>query len=60
MDYFQIGQRTTGLGLKQSRKPCWEVRAGLDLRILCVLEGDFVNFVLVGNHEDIRRYLKHL
>lgn len=60
MDYFQSGQRTEGLGLKQLRKPYWEIRVGLDTRIMFLLEGDLVSFIIVGDHNDIRRYLKHV
>ena len=60
VDFFATGQRTAGLGLKQLRKPWWEIRVGLDVRVLFAFEGDVISFVLVGNHDDIRRYLKHV
>lgn len=60
VDFFATGQRTEGLGLKQLRKPWWEIRVGLELRVLFAFERDVVSFVPAGNHDDIRRYLKHV
>lgn len=47
-----------GLGLKKLRPPFWEVRLGLKVRVLFTLESDLLQFVLVGNHDDIVRYLR--
>lgn len=55
---FETGEKTHGLGLKQLRKPYWEIRVGLRLRIVFRLEGDLLKFVMTGNHDEIRRFLK--
>jgi mRNA-degrading endonuclease YafQ of YafQ-DinJ toxin-antitoxin module len=47
-----------GLGLKRLQGPYWEVRKGLKVRILFRWQKDLVEFVLAGNHEDIKRFLK--
>jgi mRNA-degrading endonuclease YafQ of YafQ-DinJ toxin-antitoxin module len=47
-----------GLGLKRLRGPYWEVRKGLKARILFRWQRDLVEFVLAGDHEDIKRFLK--
>lgn len=47
-----------GLGLKKLRDPFWEVRIESQLRIIFSLEEDLLQFVLVGNHDDIRRFLR--
>ncbi|MBI2345385.1 MAG: hypothetical protein HYV03_00530 [Deltaproteobacteria bacterium] len=47
-----------GLGLKKLRPPFWEVRVGRGTRILFTLEGDLLQFVLVGDHNDIISYLR--
>ncbi|MBI3291840.1 MAG: hypothetical protein HYZ73_03390 [Elusimicrobia bacterium] len=57
---IDIGQRTPGLGLKQLRHGVWEIRAGLLDRILFLREGDLLQFLIVGTHDDIRRFLKSL
>ena len=48
-----------GIGLKRLRGNFWEVRKGIKARILFRWEGDFVEFVLAGNHDDINRFLKN-
>lgn len=47
-----------GLGLKRLKGNFWEVRHGLKARVLFRWEGDLVEFILAGDHDDIRRYLK--
>lgn len=47
-----------GIGLKHLKGNFWEVRRGLKARILFRWEKDLVEFVLAGDHEDIKRYLK--
>lgn len=58
--FFETRQQPHGLGLKRLKNDFWEVRAGLDDRILFRLTGDLVEFVIVGNHDDIRRALRQL
>ncbi len=48
-----------GLGLKRLRDNVWEVRRDLKTRILFRWEGDLVEFVLAGNHNDVKRFLKN-
>lgn len=52
------GQLSAGMGLKNIRKNFWEIRKGLKFRILFRWESDYIEFVLAGNHDDIKRYLK--
>jgi hypothetical protein len=47
-----------GLGLRQLKPGCFEVRAGLSVRAALLREGDDLVVVMVGNHDDIRRWLK--
>lgn len=51
---FQTGQLTSGLGLKSLGRGGWEVRAGLSDRILFRRVRNLVEFLIVGNHDDIR------
>lgn len=46
-----------GLGLKRLTKRYWEIRSSLDLRIVFELDNP-IGFLLVGNHDDIRRFIK--
>ena len=58
LDYFSTGQRSHGLGLKRLRRAYWEIRIGLGVRVLFELQQDRLTFILVGDHEAIRRWLK--
>ena len=49
-----------GLGLKRLRGDFWEARKGIKVRILFRWTGDLVEFVLAGNHDDVKRFLKNL
>jgi mRNA-degrading endonuclease RelE of RelBE toxin-antitoxin system len=48
-----------GLGLKRLKENYWETRKGLQARILFKWEGSLVQFILSGDHEDIKRFLKN-
>ncbi len=59
LDYLSASHAPPkGLGLKKLRSHFWEIRVGLKLRILFALEADCLTFILVGNHDDIRRALR--
>ena len=60
VDFFEKQQKTPGLGLKHLRKSFWEIRAGLKDRVLFTFGGATVQFVMVGNHDEIRRALRVL
>ena len=47
-----------GLGLKKLRKNLWEVRIDIKTRVLFLLSPDLITFVLIGSHDEIRKYLK--
>ena len=47
-----------GLGLKKLKDDIWEIRAGLRNRVLFVLYPGEIRFLLVGDHNQIRDYLK--
>lgn len=50
-----------GLGLRKIHpKGVWEVRVDVALRLVFTIIGNDVTFVLVGNHDEVRRYLKSL
>lgn len=49
-----------GMGLKRMRGHYWEARQGIKSRILFRWQGDLVEFVLAGNHDDIKRFLRNI
>ena len=48
-----------GLGLKRLRGNFWEVRRGIKTRILFRWEGDLVEFIFAGDHDDVKRFLRN-
>jgi mRNA-degrading endonuclease RelE of RelBE toxin-antitoxin system len=56
--YFDGGAKPWGLGLRKLRKDYWEVRAGLDKRLIFSLRDDTATFIVVGNHDQIRRLIR--
>ena len=57
-EYLETGRATMGLGLKKLGPGVFEARAGLGLRIVYVEEGDRVMLALLGNHDEVRRFLR--
>lgn len=55
---FAVRERPFGLGLKALKRGVWEIRAGLEDRILFRWKGDLVEFLFVGSHDEIKRFLK--
>jgi mRNA-degrading endonuclease RelE of RelBE toxin-antitoxin system len=60
IDFFETGQRKEGLGLKQLRWTFWEIRADIRDRIIFEFDGNSISFILAGNHDEIKRFLKRL
>lgn len=50
---------TKGFGLKNLRDNFWEIRKGLKLRILFRWQSNYIEFLLAGTHDDIKRFLKN-
>ena len=48
-----------GLGLKRLKKDIWEIRVDIHLRVSFRMQKNRIEFGVVGNHEDIKRYLKN-
>lgn len=56
---FRDPARHTGAGLRKLHPAgIWEVRCGLDLRLLLELRKDEAVLLKVGTHDDVRRYLR--
>ncbi len=49
-----------GLGLRQLRPGVFEARVGLSLRAVFTREGDTLVVEILGNHAEVRRYLRAL
>lgn len=61
--FFATRQAPEGLGLKklfsqESLGAVFEARATRALRILFAVQQDVVTFLMVGNHDDVRRFIR--
>jgi len=56
--FFETGDLPHGLGLKSLGHDLWEIRAGLSDRIIFRRNNDAIEFLLVGSHDEIKRFLK--
>ncbi len=52
------GQASVGLGFKKINHDKYEFRSGLRLRVVVKLEDDTYYLVLVGSHDQVKRYLR--
>lgn len=58
---FETGTIPKGLGIKPLQHGIWEARAGIHLRILFHRDQkDLVVLFLIGTHDQIKKFLKHL
>jgi len=57
-DFIEKGQRPSGLGLKKLVKDYWEIRVDRSLRLIFQQGDELLTFILVGDHNQIRRFLK--
>ena len=60
IEFYEAGARSGGLGVKRLRRDLWEARAGLRIRAVYSLSGGQLRFILAGNHDDVRTYLRQL
>ena len=51
-------EQSPGIGLKKLEKTFWEVRINIKLRIIFEWQADWIKFILVGTHDDIKKFLK--
>lgn len=59
LDLVSTGKTASkGQGLTRLRNDYWEARTTIRGRILFRLTDDLIQFMIVGNHEDIKRFLK--
>ena len=58
---FASPKQHAGLGLRKvNPKGYWEIRVGLDLRVVFRLQKSEATLVMVGNHDEVRRYLRNV
>jgi mRNA-degrading endonuclease YafQ of YafQ-DinJ toxin-antitoxin module len=55
---FGHPHRHQGLGVRKLSASYFEIRVGLDLRLVFQNQADCLLFVMVGNHDEVRRFLR--
>ena len=60
IDFFENRKKAKGLGLKNLRENYWEIRVNVKDRIIFTLEKDKVAFIIVGNHDEIEKFLRNI
>jgi len=55
---FSSGELTPGLGFKKINHDKYEFRVDIRLRVVLKQNHEILYLVLVGNHDDIRKYLR--
>jgi hypothetical protein len=62
--YYQTRQTPVGLRIKhlfaKGAEKVFEARVSQAIRIIWVESSELVSFALVGNHDEVRRYLRSL
>lgn len=59
LEYIGSSTKPKSLRLKKLPHGNFEISINMDLRIIFQLQGDALVLVLLGDHEDVRRYLRH-
>lgn len=57
-NFVITGDLPIGLGFKKIGQDKYEFRAGLRLRVVARAEGDAYYLVFIGNHDEVRSYLR--
>ena len=60
IDFFENRKKAKGLGVKNLRENYWEIRVNVKDRIIFTLEKDKVAFIIVGNHDEIKKFLRNI
>ena len=59
-DAFGQPHLHSGLGIRRLKRNYFEFRAGRATRVVFQLEGCTATLRMVGNHDDVRKYLRNL
>ena len=57
-EFLTSGQLSAGLGFKKINHNKYEFRVTIRLRVVLKEEGNVFYLVLVGDHDEVRRYLR--
>ncbi len=57
--YLRTREAPFGLRIKQLRRDIFEARLNDRLRIVWIKDAEEITFSLLGNHEEVKRFLKN-
>lgn len=57
--FLLSGELSSGFGFKKINHDKYEFRVDIRLRVVVKAEGEYYYLVLVGNHDQIKKYLRH-
>ncbi len=57
--FLLTGELPTGFGFKKINHDKYEFRVDIRLRVVVEVEGEDYYLVLAGNHDEVKRYLRH-
>jgi len=57
--FLLSGELPAGFGFKKINHDKYEFRIDIKLRVVVKVEGEDYYLVLAGNHDEIKRYLRH-
>ena len=60
IDFFENRKKAKGLRIKNLRENYWEIRVNVKDRIIFTLEKDKVAFIIVGTHDEIKKFLRNI
>ena len=59
-DYIKNQNASYGLRIKNIGKNVFEARVSRQIRIVWVRQENMITFALIGNHDEVRRFIKRL
>jgi mRNA-degrading endonuclease RelE of RelBE toxin-antitoxin system len=57
--FLLSGEAPAGFGFKKINHNKYEFRVDIRLRVIVKVEGEDYYLVLAGNHDEVKRYLRH-
>ena len=57
--FLLSGEAPAGFGFKKINHDKYEFRVDIRLRVVVKVEGENYYLVLAGNHDEVKRYLRH-
>ena len=57
--FLLSGEAPAGFGFKKINHDKYEFRVDIRLRVVVKVEGEEYYLVLAGNHDEVKRYLRH-